>query len=107
MPPDPACWDWERLRALSFREAQRVLGNRADAEDAAQAAISRAWNARMTCREPSNPAPWVAQIARREALKLALRRHPVELSDEPATPEHGGTHDPVRTLIARDALADL
>jgi RNA polymerase sigma-70 factor (ECF subfamily) len=68
---DKTPWDWDALRELSLREATRILRSRDQAEDAAQDAVIRAWRFRGSCRDPRNPRPWVAAIARREALRRA------------------------------------
>jgi RNA polymerase sigma-70 factor (ECF subfamily) len=48
----------------------RVLGDPFTADEAAQEATMRAWRQRHSCRTPGTPGPWVAQIARNEALRL-------------------------------------
>ena len=63
-------WDWAGLRRRSRAEALRVLGDPCRADDAAQEAVTRAWRLRDRCRDPHRPEPWVAQIARNEALRL-------------------------------------
>lgn len=63
-------WDWTELRRRSRAEAMRVLGDPFTAEEAAQEATIRAWRQRHKCRTPRTPEPWVAQIARNEALRL-------------------------------------
>src|SRR3954467_1041697 len=63
-------WDWGRLRKRSRAEALRVLGDPYTADEAAQEAMTRAWRQRHRCRTPGMPGPWVAQIARNEALRL-------------------------------------
>jgi RNA polymerase sigma-70 factor, ECF subfamily len=63
-------WDWGELRTRSKREALRVLGDPYVADEAAQEAMTRAWRQRHKCRTPRTPEPWVAQIARNEALRL-------------------------------------
>jgi RNA polymerase sigma-70 factor (ECF subfamily) len=62
-------WDWAGLRRRSRDEAMRVLGDPCR-DDAAQEAVTRAWRLRDRCRDPHRPEPWVAQIARNEALRL-------------------------------------
>src|SRR5919197_3714887 len=76
----PIGWDWSWARALCLREAQRVLGRNAAAEDAAQEAVIRAWRQQARCRTPERPAPWIATIARREALRLVAgdRERPLD-----------------------------
>ena len=63
-------WDWGELRSRSRAEALRVLGDPYTADEAAQEAMTRAWRQRHKCRTPGTPEPWVAQIARNEALRL-------------------------------------
>jgi RNA polymerase sigma-70 factor, ECF subfamily len=67
-------WDWETVRALCLREARHVLGSSHAADDAAQEATLRAWRYRARCRNPARPEPWIAGIARREALRAISRR---------------------------------
>jgi RNA polymerase sigma-70 factor (ECF subfamily) len=62
-------WDWSGLRARCFREAARVLP-RADAEEAVQEALVRAWLRRDACRSPEQPLPWLLEITRNEARRL-------------------------------------
>ena len=63
-------WDWAQLRRRSRAEALRVLRDPYTADEAAQEALTRAWRQRDRCRTPGAPEPWVAQIARNEALRL-------------------------------------
>jgi RNA polymerase sigma-70 factor, ECF subfamily len=70
---DQTSWDWEALRLVSLHEARRVLRSTDQAEDAAQEAVIRAWRYRRSCRDQADPGPWVAAIARREALRRATR----------------------------------
>jgi RNA polymerase sigma-70 factor, ECF subfamily len=79
-------WDWGRVRAQCLREAQSVLGASGGAEDAAQEAAVRAWRRRDSCLTPERPQPWVATIARNEALRIAARplTVPLEAAGEPA-----------------------
>jgi RNA polymerase sigma-70 factor (ECF subfamily) len=51
----------------------RVLRDPEAADDAAQEAMTRAWRQRSNCHSPAAPGPWVAQIARNEALRLWQR----------------------------------
>src|SRR3954468_13613940 len=63
-------WDWGALRRRSRNEALRLLGDPYAADEAAQEAMTRAWRQRHRWRTPAPPEPWVAQIARNEALRL-------------------------------------
>jgi RNA polymerase sigma-70 factor (ECF subfamily) len=67
-----------------------VLGPTGTAEDAAQEAAVRAWRRRDSCQTPDRPGPWVATIARREALRLArpARTDPLEEISEVAEDSH-------------------
>ncbi len=66
-------WDWGTVSALCLRETRRVLGLGSAADDAAQEATIRAWRYRAKCRDPARPEPWIAGIARREALRAISR----------------------------------
>jgi RNA polymerase sigma-70 factor (ECF subfamily) len=75
-------WDWAKVRALCLREARRVLGSSCAADDAAQEATIRAWRYRTRCRNPARPEPWIAGIARREALRaISKRREEAAITD--------------------------
>jgi RNA polymerase sigma-70 factor, ECF subfamily len=70
----------------------RVLRDPEAADEAAQEAMTRAWRQRRSCHSPGAPGPWVAQIARNEALRLwhreqRLRARSVDFEDEPAAGE--------------------
>ena len=75
-------WDWDQIRALCLSEARRLLGSSTAADDAAQEAAIRAWRHQTRCRTPTRPEPWVARIARREALRVLARRHELPLSED-------------------------
>lgn len=61
------------MRSRCLREAGRVLP-RADAEEAVQEALVRAWRRRHACRTPEAPLPWVLEITRNEARRQLERR---------------------------------
>jgi RNA polymerase sigma-70 factor (ECF subfamily) len=46
---------------------------RADAEEAVQEALARAWLRRDACRSPDAPLPWLLEITRNEARRLLVR----------------------------------
>jgi RNA polymerase sigma-70 factor (ECF subfamily) len=86
--PDPGQWEWDAARQRCLREARRILGNRDDAEEAVQEAFVRAWRKRSACRTPGAPLPWLLQITRNEAMRLAVRRSKRQASEIPeAEPE--------------------
>jgi RNA polymerase sigma-70 factor, ECF subfamily len=105
-------WDWAGLRSRCLREARRVLP-RADAEEAVQEALVRAWTRRHACRTPEAPAPWVLEIARNETRRLLERRSrrfqraPVEPDPpEPALEDDALTAATTRVTV-QQALARL
>jgi len=69
--------EWALLRGLCVRETLRILRRREDAEDAAQEALIRAWR-HDAHRRSSTPVPWLLQISRNEAYRLAARRARLE-----------------------------
>ena len=72
MVSEAQLWESDVARRRCLREARRILRNREDAEEAVQEAFIRAWRNRDSCR--SSPLPWLVQITRNEALRLAARR---------------------------------
>jgi RNA polymerase sigma-70 factor (ECF subfamily) len=50
--------------------------------------MSRAWRQRASCHNPAAPGPWVAQIARNEALRLWQREQRMRAKAEDAEEEH-------------------
>ncbi len=101
-------WDWSALHSLALRQARAILRNHADAEDAAQAAVLRAWRHRASCRDAGAPEPWVGAIARREALRVAARRRGEDLTDLDDEPlARGDERDHAGALDLRDAVAAL
>jgi len=85
-----ADWDWGLVHAHCLREAEGVLGLSGAAEDAAQEATVRAWRGQESCQTPDRPHPWVATIARNEALRIAARPgfDPLDAAGEPAEDSH-------------------
>src|SRR3982751_3553784 len=102
-----AGWDWSRARVVCLREAQRVLGRGATAEDAAQEAILRAWCHRERCDTPERPDPWLTTIARREALRLAARRRESVLEESMHEVQPSPESELVIRVDVRRALAPL
>jgi RNA polymerase sigma-70 factor (ECF subfamily) len=77
-------WDWGEVRALCLDEARRLLGASAAADDAAPEAAIRAWRHRSHCRNPSRPEPWIARIARREAVRILARPPELPITEDTA-----------------------
>lgn len=89
----------------------RVLRDPEAADEAAQEAMTRAWRQRGSCHSPSAPGPWVAQIARNEALRLwqreqRLRARSAEFEDEPMAGEPL-EEETIRRVAVNQALATL
>jgi RNA polymerase sigma-70 factor, ECF subfamily len=76
----------------AYRLAGLLLGNAAEAEDATQDALLRAWQAWESLRDPAAVRPWFDRI-----LVNVCRFIPLE----DATSRHAG--DPFRELLAGDA----
>jgi RNA polymerase sigma-70 factor, ECF subfamily len=103
-----ADWDWAEVRAVCLREARRLLGSSCAADDAAQEATIRAWRYRDRCRTPARPEPWIAGIARREALRAVSRRaeQPIAGDGEIADPRQD-LSDFVDSLAVRRAVGQM
>ena len=71
---DAPYWESDTARQRCLREARRILRDPEDAEEAVQEAMIRAWRNQASCRTPATPLPWLVQITRNEALRLAARR---------------------------------
>jgi RNA polymerase sigma-70 factor (ECF subfamily) len=103
-------WNWDDLRGRCRAEAMRVLRDPEAADDAAQEAMTRAWRQRGSCHSPSTPGPWVAQIARNEALRLWQReqrgRAHAEQVHQPA-PGEPLEDQLIRRVSVRQALDTL
>src|SRR3954468_11971822 len=89
----------------------RVLRDPEAADEAAQEAMTRAWRQRGSCHSPGAPGPWVAQIARHEALRLwqreqRLRAGSGEVEDEPS-PGEPLEDALIRRVSVSQALATL
>lgn len=62
--------NYERL----LRVAILICADRADAEDAVQVALERAWRHGQTLRDPDRLPAWLHRIVAREAIRLEHRR---------------------------------
>ena len=84
-----ADWDWSQAYQVCLGVSRAILASPADAEDAAQDAVIRAWRKRANCERSGSPTAWWSAIARREALRrlsTRARRREV-LAEEPRADE--------------------
>jgi RNA polymerase sigma-70 factor (ECF subfamily) len=101
-------WDWAELRRRSRAEALRVLGDPYTAEEAAQEAMTRAWRQRHRCRTPGRPEPWVAQIARNEALRVrAGEKKQSDMAIRVAEERKGARLGPEEYLIDKVSMQQM
>lgn len=107
--------DWDDLRRTAVSAALQVLDSRQDAEDAAQEAVTRAWQSGRRCAAAHNPRQWVARVARNEALRIGGRvsnRRRAEsallgevgeaVDDEAVSGTREALHEALRRLPVRD-----
>lgn len=99
--------DFERL---SKRELDRcyslagyILGNAAEAEDAAQDAMARAWRARTTLREADAFDGWLDRILVNACMDRMRRRRVVRFVEIDAGAEVTAS-DPFRDLLLKDEI---
>lgn len=71
----------------------------------------RAWRRQATCRTPSTPLPWLVQITRNEAIRLAARRQRrwaseiLDMSDRPQV--ESGLDRTIESVATEQALSVL
>ena len=70
-----------RYERAAMATATAVLGDRHAAEDAAQEAFLAAYRKLGRLRKAALFGPWLLKIARREALRIASKRRPVQSPD--------------------------
>lgn len=70
---------FRRYRDTCTRFAVRMLGSRADADDALQSAFMRAFRGLGSCKDPEHFGGWLYQIVVNECRTYASRRHRREL----------------------------
>ena len=100
-------WDWSSVRAQCLRETRRLLGSSTAADDAAQDATIRVWRHRGQCRTPARPGPWIATIARREALRVLAQCSDLSISDHEIADTRQEMADLVASMDVRRALGGL
>src|SRR3954449_1092558 len=75
-------WDWTEMRRRCVVDSRGHGLSAAEAEDAAQETLLRAWRAHEQGRRPEAPEPWVRAIGRREALRLRAARRQEVVDDD-------------------------
>jgi RNA polymerase sigma-70 factor (ECF subfamily) len=100
-----------RYQSRIYRVALRMLGSRADAQDAVQETFVRAWQALPRFRHESAPSTWLYRIVTRRALDKIARRRTTGTLDEvdlEAGPDPvQATEQQERLRAVRKAIANL
>lgn len=93
-----------RLESKLYRTACALLWNDADAEDALQEAITRAWQKRRSLRETARFDSWMTRILINVCrdIQRKNREHPLPLEEEAVAAE-----SPAQDMDLRDALRRL
>ncbi len=111
--------DRDAFRVLVEREAtsvlaacQRILGDRAESEDAAQDAFLLAYRKLGAYRGDGPLGGWLMRIAIREARDRAIRRRPTaaleaDTGTEPGSPAHAHGADPGDVVVAGERRAQV
>jgi len=97
--------DSQLARALGL--AFYITGDRHEAEDATQEAMTRAWQARGSLRDAGAFDAWIDRIVVntcRERLRRGRRLRIVDIGSEPGIENRVAGADGVDSLIARDAV---
>ncbi len=102
----------ERHSTAVFNTAYRLLGNRADAADAAQDTFLRAYRALNTFRTDAPLKPWLCRIAANVSLNRLKRRKPtLSLDDHPPDADPIAVPDvsaePQRALLTAERDREL
>ena len=90
-----------RHQAAVFRVALRMLGSRADAQDATQETFVRAWRALPAFRRQSAVSTWLYRIVTRRCLDLITSRRLTAGLDEL---DFASDSDPVQATEERERL---
>ena len=90
-----------RHQTAVYRVALRMLGSRADAQDATQDTFVRAWRALPRFRRHSAVSTWFYRIVTRRSLDLIAARRPTEHIDDL---EFASATDPARTTEQQERL---
>jgi RNA polymerase sigma-70 factor (ECF subfamily) len=88
----------------SYRLAGLLMGNAADAEDATQEALLRAWTSLASLRDPAGFQAWFDRILVNVCRDRMRRRGRIQFIDLEGSEDRGSTADPFAAFIERDAL---
>jgi RNA polymerase sigma-70 factor, ECF subfamily len=96
----------ESHRAELARYCRRMLRSDADAEDAVQETLLRAWCSAGQLREPASARSWLYRIAGNVCVDLMKRRarRPIPTDECPEPTEGAAELDPEGLLLAREDL---
>ncbi len=100
---------YSRTRGAVYAAALAILQNAADAQDAAQDAFVRAWQAAGRYRPQGSPMAWLLTIARNEALsrlRQSGRQTPLSDGEWDAIPANAAVSPEDRAML-QTALAGL
>ena len=98
---------WYRSYAPQLRSAAwRIVGNKADAEDAIQEAFLAALRA-LDRYDGSDPYPWLYRIATRKALTIASSRRPVVALLDASRPSMPSAEDEALEHLRSGAIRRL
>lgn len=95
-----------RHETAMYRVALRMLGSQADAEDATQEAMVRAWRSLRRFRGDAALTTWLYRITTNRCLTLIERRRPTAELDDDRTPAAHHA-DPAAQLEQREAMSVL
>jgi RNA polymerase sigma-70 factor (ECF subfamily) len=74
-------------RKAMLKRAKSIVKNNADAEDAVQEALERAWRSRERFIAGANPKPWLLRITTNVAIDILQRQPQIDSEAEAATAE--------------------
>lgn len=96
------------LFSLAYRIAFRILGDAAEAEDAASETLARTLASWPRLRRATYLEAWVARVASNLAIDVARRRNRTSPAPTPADIEEQASEpDVVSAIVARGLLAKL
>jgi len=91
----------------AYRLAGLLLGDRAEAEDATQDALLRAWHRRQTLRDTAQFQAWFDRIHVNGCRDRLRRRRSVRFIALEGAGDPAGSGDPFRSVVDRDEVLRL